>query len=107
MFYEVVPVPAVNVSTEGIILIIGAIAAGAVTVIVSVGKVLVEVRAGNKTTERVLVLTDGRMTAALKTIARLAKAIAKMTGDPEDIKAAETAEIELSKKYEQDQEAHS
>lgn len=87
---------------------------GAITFILAgLLKVYLEVRAGNKTTqqvkettERVLILTDGRMTAALKNIARLSRSLANQTRDPEDVSAAELAEKELEKKYITDEEAH-
>jgi len=75
-------------------------------IVLGLFKLYFEVKKGNKTTERVLILTDGRMTVALKNIARLSRALARQTKDPEDIMAADLAEEELAKKYIKDEEAH-
>lgn len=74
------------------------------TILAGVGKLIVDVRAGNKVTERVLIVSDGRLTAVMRTNARLARALARLTKDPEDIQAAQDAEDDLVKKYEQDAE---
>lgn len=77
---------------------IAALFAGLALIIGALGKILVDVRAGNRETHNVKVLVDGRMTAALHHIAMLARSIAKLTHDPEDIKTAEDAEREYTEK---------
>lgn len=78
-------------------------------ILTGLGKLIVDVKAGNKVTEevktnteRVLIVSDGRLTAVMKTNARLASAIARLTKDPTDIQAAKDAEEDLVKKYDQD-----
>lgn len=72
---------------------------GAITLIIlGIIRIYLDVKAGNKKTERVLIMSNGRMTVALKNIARLSRALALQTNDPEDLAAAKLAEDELSKK---------
>lgn len=75
---------------------------GFAAVLAAAGKILVDVRAGNRTTDKVKTLVDGRMTVALHTIAKLSRAVAKLTSDPHDLLIAEEAEKELQRKYDAD-----
>lgn len=79
---------------------------GIALVIGALGKILQEVRAGNRATEKVKILVDGSMTIALKRIAKLSKGIARLTKDPDDVQAAEDAQKDVDIKVMKDKEAH-
>ena len=81
--------------------------AGIALILAALGKILVDVRAGNRETSKVHILVDGRMTGALRTIARLSRSVARLTKDPIDEQAASEAEAELEKKYSKDEEVKS
>lgn len=79
--------------------ILGGILTGLIAL---VGKVIVDIRGVKAQNVTIHNLVNSRMTLALTTIARLARSIAKSSGDPEDIKIAEEAEKALETKLTED-----
>src|SRR5688572_22246776 len=70
-----------------------------------VGKLLVDLRAVSKQNTVIHNLVNSRMTLALTTIARLARSLAKLTGDPADLEVASDAEKALEVKLAEDTRA--
>lgn len=81
------------------------------TILAGVAKLILDVRAGNavtekvrSSTERILIVSDGRLTAVMKANAKIARALYDLSGKPEHLAAALDAEHDLAEKYEQDED---
>ncbi len=71
----------------------------------ALAKIFWEIRKGNKETTKVNILVNASSTKHLRTIARLARAVAAATGHPDALAAADEAERELSYKVASDAQA--